>query len=170
MKKTGVFVIALALVLGWTFLYAQQKAEKQNPDQKFIMDAAAGGVFEVEAGKVAVQRASTDEVKKFGQMMIDDHSKANDELMQLANQKGVIPPKTMKKEHQDQINQISKLSGAKFDKAYMDMMVKDHKKDVSEFKKEAKDGKDPDVKAWAAKTVPKLEEHLKMAQVISKKK
>lgn len=170
MKKTSV-IVALVLVLGWTFLlYAQQKGEKTTtPDKKFVMDTAAGGVFEVEAGKIAVQRASSQDVKKFGQMMIDDHSKANEELLQLANQKGITPPKTMKKEHQDEINKISKLSGDKFDKAYIDMMVKDHKKDISEFKKEAKDGKDPDLKAWAAKTLPKLEEHLKMAQENKKK-
>jgi putative membrane protein len=101
--------------------------------------------------------------------MVDDHSKANDELMQLATTKGMAVPKEMKKIHRDMIDKLSKSSGAAFDKAYVDEMVKDHVKDVSAFRKEAKEGKDPEVKAWASKTLPTLEDHLKMVRDLSKK-
>jgi putative membrane protein len=103
------------------------------------------------------------------QRMVDDHSKANDELMQLATTKGMAVPKEMKKIHRDMIDKLSKSSGAAFDKAYVDEMVKDHVKDVSAFRKEAKEGKDPEVKAWASKTLPTLEDHLKMVRDLSKK-
>ena len=170
MKKAGLFVVVVVFVFGWAFvLSAQEKAAKKQaePDKKFIMNAAAGGLYEVEAGKLATQKASSEDVKKFGQRMVDDHSKANDELMQLANTKGVTPPKEIDKKHKGELDKLSKASN--FDKTYMEMMVKDHEKDVSEFRKEAKDGKDPDVKAWAAKTVPTLEEHLNMAKGMTKK-
>lgn len=78
MGRRGAFALILTVVLAWSvLLYAQQKREEQNPDKKFMMDAAAGGLFEVEAGKIAVRRASSEDVKKFGQRMIDEHSKSN---------------------------------------------------------------------------------------------
>jgi putative membrane protein len=171
MKKILAVVFAMVLVVGLaSFVSAQQKADGKvsDADKKFMMEAASGGMFEVEAGKVAAQKASAEDVKKFGQRMVDDHSKANEELMQLANSKGVTPPKEMNKAHKEKLDKLSKKSGKDFDKAYMDEMVKDHTKDVSAFKKEAKDGKDPDVKAWASKTLPTLEDHLKMAKDMSK--
>ena len=104
-------------------------------------------------------------MKQFGQRMVDDHSKANDELKSLAAEQehhAADRPSTPKdKALRDR---LSKLSGAAFDRAYMQAMVTDHRKDVNEFKMESKCGKDPDVKAWAAKTLPTLETHLKMAQ------
>ena len=132
------------------------------------MYAARDGIFHVEAGKLAVQRASSEGVKKFGQHSIDHHTQLNDELMQLASKKGVILPEKMDKREQKALDKLAKLSGAGFDKAYLKMEIKNHSKDLSAYQKEIKDGKDPDVKAWAAKTVPAIEEHLKMARDISK--
>jgi len=170
MKKTYMLLIALVLVIGWSSLpFAQDKAEKKTiPDEKFMMAAARDGLFHVEAGKLAVQRASSENVKKFGQHAVDHHTQINDELAQLASKKGVTLPKKMNKKEREALDKVAKLSGPDFDKAYLDMEIKDHSKDLSSFQKEAKDGKDPDVKAWAAKTVAAIEEHLKMARDLAK--
>jgi putative membrane protein len=133
-------------------------------DEAFVMKAAKGGMAEVELGKLASQKASADNVKQFGQRMVDDHSKANDELKSLAASKKITLPAEMGAEEKALHDRLSKLSGAAFDRAYMKAMVADHVKDVNEFKMESKSGKDPDVKAWAGKTLPTLEDHLKMAR------
>ena len=133
-------------------------------DRKFLEKAAQGGIAEVELGKLATQKAQSDDVKKFGQKMVDDHSKANDQLKQLASQKGVTLPTTMDRSSQKEYDRLSKLSGSDFDQEYMKHMVSDHKKDVSEFKSEASKAKDADLKQWAQTTLPVLEEHLKLAQ------
>jgi putative membrane protein len=96
--------------------------------------------------------------------MVDDHGKANDELKKLASQKGITLPTDLDAKHQATYDRLSKLSGADFDRAYMADMVKDHHEDVNEFRKESQSGSDPDVKAWAAKTLPTLEHHLQMAE------
>jgi putative membrane protein len=136
-------------------------------DTKFMKTAAMGGMEEVELGKLAAQKASSADVKNFGQHMVDDHSKANDQLTQLATQKGVTLPTAMSTMQKHDMAKLAKLSGAAFDSAYVSMMVKDHKKDVADFQKESKSGKDSDLKGWAATTLPTLQDHLKMVQGIS---
>ena len=133
-------------------------------DKAFVEKAAVGGMAEVRMGKMAQQKGSSDQVKQFGARMVDDHSKANDELKQIASAKGIALPTDLDAKHKSKMDKMEKLSGAQFDRAYMDDMVADHKEDVAEFKKEASSGKDSDLKAFAAKTLPTLEDHLKMAQ------
>jgi len=133
-------------------------------DQQFVMKAAQGGMAEVELGRLATQKAASGDVKQFGQRMVDDHSKANDELKSIASSKGVNLPTDVGAKNKADMDHLSALSGAEFDRAYMQHMVKDHKTDVAEFRKESNSGKDNDVKGFAAKTLPTLEEHLKMAQ------
>ena len=116
------------------------------------------------ADKTFVEKAANDQVKQFAARMVTDHTKANDELKQIASTKGVQLPSALDKKHQSDMDRLQKMSGADFDKAYMSHMVDDHKQDVAEFKKEANGGKDGDVKGFAAKTLPTLEEHLKLAQ------
>ena len=135
-----------------------------SADRTFIEKAAIGGMTEVNASKVAQEKATSPAVKDFAAHMITDHTKANSELVTAATGKGVTPPGTVDKSHQKDIDKLSKLSGADFDKAYMKQMVSDHKTTVSLFEKEAKSGKDGDLKGWAGKTLPTLQEHLKMAQ------
>lgn len=142
-------------------LTAQDKAKT---DQEFVKDAAQGGMLEVKLGKLATEHAGNDAVKKFGQRMVDDHSKANKELKDLAAKKGITLPTSLDQKHQTMIDKLSKMNGADFDRAYMSAMVKDHQDDVAEFETEARNGKDADIKAWAAKTLPTLREHLKLAQ------
>ncbi len=135
-----------------------------SSDQQFMMKAAQGGMAEVELGKLAKDHASSQAVKNFGQQMSDDHGKANDELKDLASKKNVTLPAEVNAEDRATMDRLSKLNGKAFDRAYMRDMVTDHKKDVAEFEKEANSGMDPDVKAWAAKTLPTLQHHLEMAQ------
>jgi putative membrane protein len=135
-------------------------------DQQFIRGAAHGGMAEVELGQLAVQKASSDAVKQFGQRMVDDHGKANDQLKQLAASKGVKLPHELSSKDKATKEELSKLSGKDFDKAYMSDMLKDHKKDVAEFKHESATASDPQIKDFAAQTLPTLESHLHEAEKI----
>jgi putative membrane protein len=139
-------------------------AAKMNSDHMFAMKAAQGGMAEVKLGQLATQKASSQDVKSFGQQMVDDHSKAGDELKALASRKGITIPDGLNAKDQATYDKLSKLSGADFDRAYMKDMVADHKTDVGEFRRESTRGTDPDLKAWAAKTLPTLEHHLQMAE------
>jgi putative membrane protein len=139
-------------------------ASAASPDSAFVKEAAAGGMAEVDMGKLAQEKASNDQVKQFGSRMVQDHSKANDELKQVAGVKGVQLPAGPHAKAQAEMKKMQSLSGSAFDKHYMDHMVADHKKDIAAFEKEAKSGKDPEVKAFAAKTLPTLKEHLQLAQ------
>jgi putative membrane protein len=135
-------------------------------DRDFVMDAAIGGMMEVELGRIATQQGMSDSVKQFGQRMVDDHSKANAELTSLAASKGITLPTTLDEKHRAQVNKFSSMSGAEFDRAYTKLMVSDHNKDVSEFEKESSRGTDPQVKAFATQTLPTLKEHLQMAKAL----
>ncbi len=135
-------------------------------DRDFIMDAASGGMMEVELGKMASTSAASAKVKEFGRMMVTDHTKANTELKSVAAKKNVTVPATPAEKHQNHINDMKAKKGADFDKDYVDMMVDDHKEDISKFEDESKNGKDPDVKAFATKTLPVLQKHLKSIQAI----
>jgi putative membrane protein len=137
-----------------------------SQDRNFLMDAAMGGMMEVELGKLAVQNGATDAVKQFGQRMVDDHSKANTELMSLASSKGVTLATELDAKHKDHVTKLSGRTGAEFDREYVKMMVSDHNKDVSEFEKQSRKGADPDLKAFASRTLPTLQEHLQMAKAL----
>lgn len=137
-------------------------------DKKFAKEAAMGGLMDVELGKVATQKASSDAVKQFGQRMVDDHTKANDELKQVASQENMTLPTTLDKKHQEMVDKMSAMSGPAFDKAYMKDMVKDHEKDVKEFQNESQNGTDPNIKSFATKTLPTLQSHLESAKQIDK--
>src|SRR5437773_4354199 len=142
----------------------QGKGGMAPADRKFVMEAARGGLAEVELGKLAAEKGSADAVKQFGKRMADDHAKAAAELKDFADKKGMTLPADLDPKHKQLRDRLAKLTGADFDRAYANEMVKDHKKDVADFKREAKGAKDPDLKAWAGKTLPTLEDHLKAAQ------
>lgn len=144
-------------------------AQLSSQDQKFMMDAAKGGMMEVELGRLAARKASNADVKSFAQRMVDDHGKANTQLKSIAAQKGVTLPATLPADMKQEMDHLSKLSGAEFDRMYMSHMLKDHKKDVSEFEKQASKGADSSVKSFAQQTLPTLREHLTMAQSIASK-
>jgi putative membrane protein len=122
---------------------------------------------EVELGKLATEKASSEQVKKFGQRMVDDHTKAGDELKGIASNKGIQVPEKLSAKDQMTKERLSKLSGEQFDKAYMNDMVKDHTQDVADFKRESTSGTDSDVKEYASKTLPTLQDHLRQAKEVA---
>ena len=136
------------------------------PDGDFILEAASGGLMEVELGRYASTNAASARVKEFGRMMVTDHTKANTKLKAIAGKKNVTLPAAPTGKHQTHISDLTAKKGADFDKDYVAMMVDDHKEDVSKFQEEAKNGKDPDVKAFASSTLPVLQKHLKSIQAI----
>ena len=146
---------------------ASPKEKPASSDATFMGTAAMDGLAEVEHGRLATQNASAPDVKQFGQRMVDDHSKAGDELKALASKKAVSLPTELDQKHRAMHDRLAKLKGAAFDKAYMTHMVTAHQQAVALFQKESKGGSDTDVKAWAAKTLPTLQEHHKMAQSVS---
>lgn len=135
----------------------------------FAMKAANGGMMEVELGRMAQEKGTSQDVKEFGAMMVADHSKANEELKTLATAKNITLPATLGEDMQEDVNELAKLSGKEFDKKYVSMMVDDHKEDIDAFKKAA-DGNniDPDIKAFAAKTLPTLQQHMDRINAIDK--
>jgi putative membrane protein len=147
-----------------------QRMENKIDEKRFVKDALLGGMTEVELGKVALEKASGDAVKQFAQKMIDDHTKTNEELKQLAAKESIDVPDALDSKRQSRIDKISKLSGADFDRAYIKDQVKDHQNDVREFQAEAQGGNDPGVKGFASKTLPVLEEHLRMVKELDKSK
>ena len=161
-RNAGVLVAAAALSAG-AFAANTKDGSVNASDRKFMEKAAMGGMAEVELGNLAQQKAANAQVKEFGAKMVQDHGKANDELKQIASSKGVTLPTSVDKDHKHDMDKLSKLSGEKFDREYMEHMVKDHKKDVKEFQKASKDSKDGDVKAFAAKTLSVIEGHLQLA-------
>jgi putative membrane protein len=146
---------------------AEAKAAVAQDDRKFVEEAAIGGMAEVELGKMAEQKATNSQVKTFASRMAQDHGKANEELKQLAQSKGISVPTAADKSHQKHMDSLSKLSGAEFDRQYMAHMLADHRKDVSAFKKASEGARDSDIKAFAGKALPTLQEHLKMAQSVN---
>ncbi len=139
-------------------------------DLAFINDAVPGGMAEVELGRLALKQAASKDVRQFAQRMIDDHTKAGDELKQLAMRKKVPPPPPeLLPTQKEAMAKLAKLQGAAFDSAYVQEMVADHEKDVAAFDNVAKTATDADVKAYAAKTLPTLKEHLQMIRMLAGK-
>jgi len=136
-------------------------------DARFAKNAAEGGMAEVKLGELARQKASSEAVKSFGKRMVDDHSKAGDKLKATAQSENVTLPTDLKAADQDAYDRLSRLSGAEFDRAYMQMMVKDHEEDVADFKREANSGRNQALKDFAAQTLPTLEDHLKEARDVA---
>ena len=141
-------------------------AGMSSQDHKFVMEAAMGGMMEVELGRWAAQKGTSDAVKQFGRRMVDDHSKANQELMTLASSKGMTLPTALDDKHQKDVAKITATSGAEFDRAYSKMMLKDHEQDVKEFERQSTRGGDPEIRAFAARTLPTLQEHLQMVRTL----
>jgi putative membrane protein len=142
----------------------QPMSASKSADSTFAMKAAEGGLAEVEVGKLATQQAKDEAVKTFGQRMVDDHGKANDELKSIASSKGITLPTSPSAKHKALAARLQKLQGAAFDKAYMTEMVKDHQEDIALFEREATSGKDPELQAFAKKTLPTLKEHQELAK------
>lgn len=143
----------------------QRSQKLERADRKFIEDAAASGLFELQAAQLAATKATDRAVKDYASMMADHHSAANRELMELASSKGLelppAPPRAMRRE----IEQLGKKTGAEFDHEFVRKVgVREHEKDIKRYQDASKDVKDPQLKAWIDKTLPSLEQHLAQAQ------
>ena len=153
-----------ALPLWRTRSTAVGDEKKSSADQAFIRAADEINVGEIALGKTAKENAANPAVKLFGERMHKDHAQLNKEVRELAAKKGVALPDRLDAKHQALLDQLSKLKGADFDRAFAKDMVSGHEKAVAQFEDEAKNGKDADVKAWAEKSLPTLREHLKLAR------
>jgi putative membrane protein len=172
------FGAAVALAFGLTAFAQESSAPPTrvndhggsvSSDQTFLKEAAEGGLAEVELGQLAVEKSSNEDVKRFAQLMVEDHGKANEDLKQLATQKGVSLPSEPTAKQKAKKEQLSKLSGDEFDRAYMSDMLKDHKADIAAFEKESDSGNDSDVKRFASQALPTLRAHLKQAESVTGK-
>lgn len=156
-------------VLALTAVLLGAACEQDNNSEHFAKESAQGGLAEVQMGRLAAAQASNPAVKQFGQQMVDDHSKANNELLAVAARKNMTLPTAPTAEQQAEADKLAKLTGADFDKEYVAAMVKDHEHDVEDFQIQADKGNDPEVKAFAAKTLPTLQHHLQMIRDIKAK-
>ena len=157
---------ASVLAFGSSSLMPAQSLSLSEQDQRFIQDAAKGGMMEVHMGQLGMERGKSPAVKSLSQHLINDHTAANRELAALAQQKGVSLPG-------DDAQMAASMpfateSGDDFDKSFARAVVEDHQKDIAEFEKEASSGNDPDLKNWASKTLPTLRAHLSEAQDLLK--
>jgi len=167
MKNLNPALGLAALLLAAGGVSGATTAAKAPADSTFMKTAAAAGLAEVECGKLAAEKASNPDIKSFAQMLVDDHSKANEELKGLAGQKNVTLPSAPTAAQKAAQARLSKLSGAAFDSAYVHQMVRDHAAAVALFTRESKAGADADAKAWAGKTLPTLEAHSTKAKELA---
>ncbi|UWZ86544.1 DUF4142 domain-containing protein [Occallatibacter riparius] len=138
-------------------------------DKKFVKEAMEGSMAEIQLGQLAQQKATSPDVKQFGQRMVTDHQKLNDQMTPVASQLGITPPAEPDMKQKAMQKKLQAMSGDEFDKAYMKAMVKDHKKDLAEFQKEASSGKNPQVKDAAQQGSQVIQQHLQMAQDVAQK-
>lgn len=165
----GPLIAMLAIVLLVALGVSIAKGETSSSDKDFVKDAVSGGMMEVQLGQLALDRAGNPDVKNFADRLVRDHSKANEELMQVARSENMKVPEQMEEKHMEMIRELSRLSGKDFDRAYINHMVKDHKEDIGKFSKQAQKGDNPQLKSFASNTLPKLEEHLAMAKSIQER-
>jgi putative membrane protein len=145
---------------------ASAASQLQQADMQFVQEAAGGGQAEVELGKLAGEKAESPDVKQFGQMMVNDHTKANEQLMKLAQEKKLQLPSDVPSEAKSAKEKLTGLSGREFDREYMKQMVADHEKTVELFQKQADRGQDTELKQFAQQTLPTLQHHLEQAKQI----
>ena len=144
--------------------YVASRHTSAVSDTQFAKKAAQGGMAEVKLGQLAQEKGTSDSVKKFGQRMVEDHTKAGDELKRAAAQENITLPEDVSAKDKATYDALSKLSGAAFDRAYARDMVKDHEEDIADFNKEANGGKNAAIKDFATQTLPTLQDHLKEAK------
>jgi putative membrane protein len=135
-----------------------------STDSSFVMKAAEGGHAEVQMGQLAQTKANSQAVKDLANRLVVDHTKANDNLKPIASKDNVTWPTGMNAKQQAEYNKLQALSGADFDREYVNYEIKEHKQDINAFQHEANRGNDPEVKAWASENVPTLQEHLRLAE------
>jgi putative membrane protein len=167
-RKSGIAaVVATPLLI--SIGTARAADQLSSGDRSFVENAAAGGLAEVQDAKLAQQKSASNDVKQFAGLMITDHTQANNELKQIAQSKGITPPTAPTRAQQMAQEDLKKMSVGAFDRQYMKQQVDDHQKTVTLFQAEASSGQDAQLKAYAQKYLPKLQQHLEMAQSLSVK-
>jgi len=152
----------------WALLAHQentsQAARSAVSDTQFAKKAAQGGLAEVKMGQLAQEKGTSDFVKKFGQRMVEDHTRAGDELKKASSRESITLPQDVSAKDRASYEALSKLSGAAFDRAYARDMVRDHQEDIADFNKEATGGQKTAIRDFASQTLPTLQDHLKQAK------
>ena len=182
--KTFLCTTAITVTLGMTPAFGQAlqiepgasspagataaKPELSQEDREFAVKAAQGGMAEIALGRLAAEKAASSDVKQFGQRMVEDHGKANDELKAIAQRKSLDLPSDVRDERNQLRDRLAALSGGEFDRQYIEAMVKDHRDNVDLFRRQADQGKDTDLKQFAASSLPTLQDHLKMAEAAAR--
>ncbi|MCC2641763.1 MAG: putative outer membrane protein-like protein [Nitrospira sp.] len=164
MARGALLTFLLALCLGTSAAEAGKQGAPMQKDAGFLMTAAAAQKAEIALSQIAAERAESEKVKQFAHRMIEDHTKASQEVSQLALTTGITLPEELSAKQQKAAGNFSQLSGAEFDRAYIKHEMSDHKKNVAEFSAQAKTLKDPQIRQWASATLPVLKEHLMIAK------
>ncbi len=162
--------LAVALVAGLVGVRADDKKPADQPldDTTFVKTAASDGMHEVELGKIGAENAKSADVKKFAEMMVKDHTKANEELKAAAKAAGIEVPAKIDEKHQKHIDTFKNYKGDNFDRDYMKHMVTDHTEAVALFTRASKELKNKELKEFATKTLPHLQHHLEDAKKLDK--
>lgn len=161
MKYAKSFLLLLA---AFAFAGLPVAAQIAHTDRSFVTKAAEGGMAEVQMAQLAQTKAQSQAVKDLANKLYNDHTKAGDELKAIASSQNITWPSGLNLKQQREYNKLMALSGADFDREYVNYQIKDHKEDLDEFQHEANHGTNPQVKAWASKTLATLREHLQMAE------
>jgi putative membrane protein len=169
-------LVGSSVVLAMVALALAQQKPKEQPttgpslvDKQFVLGAASAGMLEVKLGQYASTNASNADVKKFGDQMVTDHSAANDKLKNIASTANIDIPSQLSDADQAELDRLTKLNGADFDKAYASQMVDDHNKAIALFLEEIDNGTNADLKSFAQDTLPTLKHHLEMAKELNGK-
>ena len=159
-----------ALAGGALFAAQQQEANRSMPTERsFAQELARGNIAEIELGKLAQQKGSNEAVKDFGSRMVNDHTQLNNQLKEWARTNGVSLPTAVSSAQADQKRKLEGMSGQAFDRAYIDYMLSDHQNDVKEVQHAAETAQDPQIKQLAEKTLPELQDHLRLAENVAGK-
>jgi putative membrane protein len=171
----GCLTIFLTALGSWAVLAHQDstasmsaQSQADMTDARFAKAGAQGGLAEIQLGRLAGDQGSNEMVKAFGERMVVQHGTAADQLKAAALKENITLPTAMNSRDQQAYDRLSKLSGSAFDRAYAQDMVEDHEKDLADFQNEATNGKDDSIKAFAAQTIPMIQEHLNQAREIQK--
>jgi len=147
-----------------------QSQGKSFDERQFLMDTVTDGLTEVAIGKLGVEKASRDDVKQFAQKIVDDHTKANEELKELATGGGLTVPDALDEKQQARVDKLAKQSGGEFDKSFLKDQIKFHQQKIKEFQQETEGGHVQQLKDYVAKAQPTMEQHLDRAKELSKAK
>lgn len=162
MKKILFFLLIPFL----TFTSAQDQQNEKNTmkENDFVKEAAHGSMMEIAMGKLASEKANSDKVKEFGQLMVRDHTKASEELKEIAKSNNIEIPNSMSEDHKEKVNEFNSINNEDFDREFMSKMIEAHEKDIEKFEDAAEDNENEQIRQWAEKTLPTLKEHYKLAQ------